>query len=57
MTQKDGVKYFDQAKGWQKERIDIVYIEEAAFEMGCARGKWLKEHKTGAGVLNVRRVF
>jgi hypothetical protein len=34
MTQKNGVKYFDHAKFWEEEEIDIVSIEGALFETG-----------------------
>jgi len=44
ITQKDGVKYFDNAKFWEKEGIYIVYLEGAPFEMGYQQGKLLKEY-------------
>jgi hypothetical protein len=45
ITQKDGVRYFDHAQFWEKEGIDIVYLEGAPSEMDHEQGKWLKEYR------------
>jgi hypothetical protein len=54
ITQKDGVKYFDRAKFWEKEGIYITYLEGAPFEMGYQQGKLLKEYiRTNAKYSNM----